>query len=1063
MCAAAVITLPVLSAVDVPSLCRDSLVKALPSAMSRIRHPGGDASLAYYGPGEADHWSVQMSLQVATALAILADEPAEDLAAAGVDAGQLSDTALALFRYALRTHATGDMACTDGRRWGRSWISVLGLERSVAGVLLLEPRFTDDDRARLRRVMTDESLWRLRSYPVKAGIFADNVPESNLWNANMMLRTVAAYPDIPEAGAMREKATRLMLNGLSTPADAGEKWFAGANFSQDWALDHHGYMNVGYMNECLSNIAFAYFDCLERGRDVPPELLRNVAGLWRICKRMTFPDGRLCRVGGDTRSRYTYCQLFAMQGWLLAAHALGDADGIRFEREYMGKIVREQSGNPDGSYFGTRLRNIRDASFCYYSRLEADALLTMASSLHWHRRHKFPDAPGPVDSKGVETWRDEGEHAIFLRGPKSFRSAAFRAQAGFGQRGQMPNIVCAPADRSDLAEWSANLVGAIGLHQENDTYGGFPNSWPRNAVREFFYKDKGGDAFVQTFSTPVSEGAPGEGENGEGVAQRKMEIHAVGDGTTMAIRDRVVMSRVFQLEHGFEAGRLVVPHAFAPSGGRRYKGIGTRCATVDGALSLIAVNGGPVTLRRDAPVEFTLPDTRRLMRPLVSDRADILRVAACDEPLLAEPGQVLFDAIYLVVAGADAKAARKVADSATWDGRTLAFTGTDGIGRRLAMDFKPDEAMVTRDPREVSRRISEQFLSTSPVDYRPQGCTASHGAGGRGYGWGDCIFYATASLWANALDNARQFGDAALEKRLLDAFEPYLGQKSAFLRPRFHVDYNIVGAVPLAAARLGGDRRAAEVGLALAEFQWSEPTEQTDFVIAGHNTLDGARAYFADGYSGQTRLWIDDMYMIGLLQTEAYRLSGDRKFIDRAAREMSLYIKKLQLPDGLFHHSPDAPFVWGRGAGWMASAMALVLSCMEPGDQYRDEILAGYRRMAARLLKCQRDDGLWGQLVDDPQSWPETSCSAMFAYAIAEGVTHRWLEGPEWRDCVERAWDALCERMDPLGNISDVCVGTEWKNDRSHYLSRPRAVGDPHGQAPMLWLAGAIDRMRTRR
>ena len=38
-------------------------------------------------------------------------------------------------------------------------------------------------------------------------------------------------------------------------------------------------------------------------------------------------------------------------------------------------------------------------------------------------------------------------------------------------------------------------------------------------------------------------------------------------------------------------------------------------------------------------------------------------------------------------------------------------------------------------------------------------------------------------------------------------------------------------------------------------------------------------------------------------------------------------------------------------------------------------------------------------------------------------------------------------------------VGTGWKNDRRHYLTRPRCIGDPHGQAPLLWLCGAL--MRT--
>ena len=46
--------------------------------------------------------------------------------------------------------------------------------------------------------------------------------------------------------------------------------------------------------------------------------------------------------------------------------------------------------------------------------------------------------------------------------------------------------------------------------------------------------------------------------------------------------------------------------------------------------------------------------------------------------------------------------------------------------------------------------------------------------------------------------------------------------------------------------------------------------------------------------------------------------------------------------------------------------------------------------------------------------------------------------------------------LDEYGNLPDVCVGTGWKNDRNHYLTRPRANGDPHGQAPLLWLCRAL-------
>ena len=43
-----------------------------------------------------------------------------------------------------------------------------------------------------------------------------------------------------------------------------------------------------------------------------------------------------------------------------------------------------------------------------------------------------------------------------------------------------------------------------------------------------------------------------------------------------------------------------------------------------------------------------------------------------------------------------------------------------------------------------------------------------------------------------------------------------------------------------------------------------------------------------------------------------------------------------------------------------------------------------------------------------------------------------------------------------VSKCADVCVGTGWKDDRRHYLTRPKAVGDPHGQAPMLWLCAAL-------
>lgn len=64
----------------------------------------------------------------------------------------------------------------------------------------------------------------------------------------------------------------------------------------------------------------------------------------------------------------------------------------------------------------------------------------------------------------------------------------------------------------------------------------------------------------------------------------------------------------------------------------------------------------------------------------------------------------------------------------------------------------------------------------------------------------------------------------------------------------------------------------------------------------------------------------------------------------------------------------------------------------------------------------------------------------------------QWIDGK----AVRKAWLALCAHLDEHANLSDVCAGTGKKNDLQYYFDRPRVNGDPHGQAPMLWLAAEL-------
>ena len=232
------------------------------------------------------------------------------------------------------------------------------------------------------------------------------------------------------------------------------------------------------------------------------------------------------------------------------------------------------------------------------------------------------------------------------------------------------------------------------------------------------------------------------------------------------------------------------------------------------------------------------------------------------------------------------------------------------------------------------------------------------------------------------------------------------------------------------------DSKYLEIGKHMADAQWEKTTP--------------------DGLTTQTRYWIDDMYMIIALQTQAFRATGDQKYLDRAAMEMTAYLDKLQQPNGLFYHAPDVPFYWGRGNGWVAAGMTELLRSMPKNHPRRAKILQSYKKMMKSLLQYQSKDGTWRQLIDHPESWPETSSTGMFTFAMISGVKNGWLDAKTYGTAARKAWIGLVSYINADGDVSNVCEGTNKKNDLQYYLDRKRNTGDLHGQAPILWSASAL-------
>ncbi len=297
--------------------------------------------------------------------------------------------------------------------------------------------------------------------------------------------------------------------------------------------------------------------------------------------------------------------------------------------------------------------------------------------------------------------------------------------------------------------------------------------------------------------------------------------------------------------------------------------------------------------------------------------------------------------------------------------------------------------------------------------------------------------YAQDSAWMHALQFAELNGNDKVREALVRRFDHFLepGGTNLISQSR-HVDHSIFGIVPLELHLQTGDKRYQEIGLRLADRQWERPTPE--------------------GLSDETRFWIDDMYMITILQVQAYRATGNPVYLDRAALEMEAYLDKLQRSNGLFYHGPEFPFFWGRGNGWVAAGMTELLRFLPKDHPRRERIMDSYLKMMASLLRYQDADGMWHQLIDGPDSYKETSCTAMFTYAMITGVKRGWLSEEPFAESARKGWLALTDYIDADGNVDHVCIGTGQKNDRQFYLDRPRKKGDHHGQASALWCAVAL-------
>lgn len=208
-------------------------------------------------------------------------------------------------------------------------------------------------------------------------------------------------------------------------------------------------------------------------------------------------------------------------------------------------------------------------------------------------------------------------------------------------------------------------------------------------------------------------------------------------------------------------------------------------------------------------------------------------------------------------------------------------------------------------------------------------------------------------------------------------------------------------------------------------------------------------------------LWLDDLYMSLPALAQMGQLTGEARYYDEAVRQYQLFSKRMfNTANNLYMHGwvqdmdPHPQFHWARANGWALMTKIELLDVLPAGHAGRKAIEAQLRRHASGLAAVQGKMGFWHQLLNQSDSYLETSATAIYAYCIARAINKGWLDAKAYGPMAILAWNAVSTKVTQDGQVEGVCVGTGMGFDPAFYYYRPVSNYAAHGYGPVL-LAGA--------
>lgn len=257
------------------------------------------------------------------------------------------------------------------------------------------------------------------------------------------------------------------------------------------------------------------------------------------------------------------------------------------------------------------------------------------------------------------------------------------------------------------------------------------------------------------------------------------------------------------------------------------------------------------------------------------------------------------------------------------------------------------------------------------------------------------------------------------------------------------------------------------IGAALVEaYGYNPDTAYRALIDTVENYILHEQFRLEDGTLARQRpqeasVWADDFYMCIPFLSRMAVLSDNLIYFDDAIRQvlqMSSYLFNWDL--GLFDHGwnscsgdYDPRYYWGRANGWAMMATVTLLDLLPEAYPGRDSVLSIYRMHVKGIAEHQGKNGLWHNLLNRFDSYPETSSTSMFVYGIAKGVNEGWID-QTYGAVAQAGWNGLTMYITKDGKIENMCAGTTFSPDLVYYYHRPPSHNSMHAYGSSL-LAGS--------